>query len=357
MRIAFDARHAARGLGIANFVTHLAQALIELGGHELIWLGDPAVAPAGVDRCARADRLPYPALDGPLGRALVRRLRADVVHFTGNTGWGRPGPVPAVLTLHDLVFVSTGLRRHSVRQIVGHRYERWLIPRSLPAATILAVPSQTVAEDVSKRFPAVAPAQVIPEGVTPPPDLSRVKRNPPYIVAFAGRDPRKRTAEVVDGWRALGPLPVRLCLLTGGGLEPGLRDRLGPAIQTGSVELFDYLPRTDLWKLLAGALALAYPTSAEGFGLPVLEGMAAGTPVLTGLAPVSHEIGGDAIVALDERDVAGSIAAAVRRLHADPAYAQAVAGRGRARASEFSWRRTAQRYAELYVRASERFSP
>lgn len=352
MRIAFDARHAGRGLGIATFVINLGQALVELGSADLIWLGDPALAPLGIEQIARSDQLPYPMLDGPLGRLFLRHLGADVVHFTGNTGWGRPGPLPTVLTLHDLIFLSTGLRGRSMRQLAGHRYERWMVRHALAAATVLAVPSLVVAQEVADRFPATQPAHVVYEGVTAPTQPRPPKRDPPYIVAFAGRDPRKGTADVVAAWRIVGT-PLRLRLLAGGGLAPDLREQLLPDVESGAVEILPHLPRRALWEVLGGALALAYPTSAEGFGLPVLEAMAVGTPVLTGLAAATREIGADAIVALDAHHVPESIAAAIKRLQVDSAYAQAVVARGCARARQFSWRRTAQRYEELYREAME----
>src|SRR2546423_14841086 len=131
MKIALDARHAAQGLGISTFIVHLAEQLAACDGIDVIWLGDPACAPEGISSVLRVDRLPYPALDGPAGRALVRTARADIIHFTGNTGWGRPGPVPSVLTLHDLIFVSSSVRGRTVRQIIGHRYSRRLLRRAV----------------------------------------------------------------------------------------------------------------------------------------------------------------------------------------------------------------------------------
>ena len=353
MRVAFDARHAGRGLGIATFVTHLAAALIELGHDDIVWLGDPALAPKGVSAWVRADRIPYPALDGVLGRAIARHQHVDLMHFTGNTGWSRDGPIPSILTLHDLIFLSTAQTHRSAVQAAGHCYERLLIRRWLASATLVAVPSETVARAVAGRFPGAPPARVIHEGVARGERAPESGAQSPYLVAFAGRDPRKRTAEVVAAWRALAPLALKLKLLAGGGLPPGLREELAPDLERGAVEIFAHIPRATLWQLLGGALALVYPTADEGFGLPVLEGMAAGTPVLAGLAAVTREVGGDAIVPLDEADVVGSIAHAVRRLHAEPGRTRGIVERGRARAADFSWQRTAERYSQLYREAVE----
>jgi alpha-1,3-rhamnosyl/mannosyltransferase len=177
----------------------------------------------------------------------------------------------------------------------------------------------------------------------------------PYLVAFAGRDPRKRTAAVVDGWRAAASdRPLKLRLLAAAGIAPGLRDALAPAVVSGEAQIIDHhLPRAELWQVIAGASALVYPSSSEGFGLPVLEAMAAGTPVLTGLAPVTREVGGNAIIELDETDIPGSIAAAVRRLLDDPGHAKTVRERGLARAAMYSWQQTAAGYRDLYRKAEQ----
>jgi glycosyltransferase involved in cell wall biosynthesis len=352
MRVAFDARLAARGLGISTFITHLAGELVGLGEVELIWLGDPDLAPRGAAAAVALRRSPYPLLDGPLGRALIRRLNPDVMHFTSNTGWGRSGPVPYVLTLHDLIFLRRPTLRGSLRQAVGHPYERRLLDRALRAAARVAVPSQTVADQVLARFGAVLRPDVILEGVAAPPRRTAAVRPPaPYVVAFTGRDPRKRTVDVIDAWRSLGETPIRLVLFASAGLPPGVRERLSPELRDGRVELVGHVPRERLWEILEGALALAYPSDDEGFGLPVLEGMAAGTPVLGGLAPAIREIGGDALVPLEPDRVAASLAAAILRVHADPQLRSAIVDRGLDRAAEFTWRRTALAYCELYREA------
>jgi glycosyltransferase involved in cell wall biosynthesis len=362
MRLLYDARLATRGLGISTFVVQLAQALIASGDVELIWLGDPAVAPVGARTSVRTDRRPYPLLDGPAGRAFARRTGADLIHFTANTGWQHPGAIPSVLTLHDLIFLDSGVRARALRQVAGHRYERRLVPRAAAAADLLVVPSHTVAAQVRTRLRLAREPRVVYEGVCGPhhgsmqADAGHLSdavgaAQIPYVVAFAGRDPRKQTAEVVAAWRELAASPMRLHLFAAGGMPRGLRESLVPEVAAGFVEIHPHLPRERLWSLLKSALALIYPSSDEGFGLPVLEGMAAGIPVLSGVAPVTREIGGDAIVQLDPADVVQSIVAAVRRLRSDPDEAEAARVRGRRRVREFTWQATAAGYMAAYREA------
>jgi glycosyltransferase involved in cell wall biosynthesis len=358
MRLLYDARHAGRGLGISTFVVELARALVAAGEVQLIWLGDPVLAPPGAVSHIPIQRRPYPLLDGPLGRALTLRTGPDLIHFTGNTGWRRSGPVPTVLTLHDLIFLDSGARHRSLRQVAGHRYERWSVPHATVAADQLIVPSHTIADEVAARLPSGPEPRVIYEGVSAPSQgdtstgMSRtVAPKAPYIVAFAGRDPRKHTSDVVQAWRELASSPLRLHLLAAGGLPAGLRESLATEIASGSVEIHPHQPREQLWTLLQGALALVYCSDAEGFGLPVLEGMAAGTPVLAGIAPVTREIGGGAIVQLDPGAIAGSIVQAVRHLLASPADVASIVERGRQRAAAFTWQATAAGYLSAYREA------
>lgn len=348
LRIAFDARHAGRGLGISTFITSLASELISLGGTELTWLGDRRYAPVGIARSVPLQRFPYPLLDGPAGRALARHLGVDVVHFTGNTGWTRPGPVPTVMTLHDLIFLRSHGRDRSLRQIVGHRYERWLIVRAVHCIDAIVVPSGTVAADVGRRLGAHVVPRIVYEGVAQARPALRLPSRAPYVVAFAGRDPRKRTAAVVDGWRMVADLPLSLTLLASAGLPDGLRESLASEVAAGKVEILEHVPRETLIGVIQGACALAYPSSDEGFGLPVLEAMAVGTPVLSGLAPVTREIGGGALVQLDAQDIPGSIAAGLRRLREDEGFKQSIMEKGRQRAASFTWAETAKSYDEIY---------
>ena len=101
-------------------------------------------------------------------------------------------------------------------------------------------------------------------------------------MAFSGRDPRKRVDLALEAVLALGPDAPRLRVLAAAGLPSGFEERAAAAIAAGRVELLGRVPRDQLWSVLSGASALVYPSVAEGFGLPVLEAMAVGVPVVTG---------------------------------------------------------------------------
>ena len=367
MRLLYDARLATRGLGISTFVVQLAHALIASGEVELIWLGDPAVAPLGARSVVRIDRRPYPLLDGSAGRAFARRTGADLIHFTANTGWQRPGAIPSVLTLHDLIFLDSGVRARSLQQVVGHRYERRLVARAAATADSLVVPSHTVAAQV--RHAAAAGSRCLRSSTRVSPDRSTTSRRLLMrdTLASMWRQSGLPTSSALPGatraskpwssWRRGASWLRRQCVCSCSLLEVCHRvcaSRWCTSSEAGLVEIHPHLPRDRLWSLLKGALALIYPSSDEGFGLPVLEGMAAGIPVLSGIAPVTREIGGDAIVQLDPSDIVRSTVAAVRRLLSDPREADAARDRGRQRARQFTWQATAAGYMAAYRDAMAR---
>jgi len=353
VRIGIDARLVGRGLGIAQFVTGLAGHLGDSA--ELVWFGDPALAPRGAS-AVRTDRLPHPALDCAAARRTARRAGVDVMHFTANTGWTTRGSPPFVLTVHDLMFMDTPIGDRSIRQIVGHRYARQNVLNAMMAASDVATPSVASATEISRRSPLSRDPVVIPNGVdfqaaTGEGTLGDAARG--YALAFSGRDPRKGVDLAVAGWRAADRTPRQLWLLAGAGLPPGLEQDIAEEVAHGQIVVLPYVARQRLHEVLAGAAALIYPSRAEGFGLPVIEAMAAGVPVLTGLAPATREVGGDAIVRLEAESPVASIAAGLRLLASDADATARLVAAGRRRARSYSWSECARAYLDLYRAAAD----
>lgn len=352
MRVGLDARLVGPGLGVSQVITNIARHLSE--NVEIVWLGDPALAPCEPCAVVRADRWPYPVLDGPGGRRWARRAGVDLVHFTANTGWRTGAAVPFVLTVHDLLYLDTGVRGRSLRQIVGHRYARWNVIGALRAADAVASPSHAAAEQVARRAgrrPVVIANGVDAELLEMGHARSAAARQPPdrrYAVAFSARDPRKGVDLAIKGWRAAGGVPARLVLLAGGGMPAGVAAEIESDRGQGRIELKPYVSRHELVELLAGADVLIYPSESEGFGLPVLEAMAVGVPVITGLNPAVREVSGGASLTIDPTAPVASIAERLLALDRAPAlWVQAVEA-GRRRAQDFSWQVTACAYEALY---------
>lgn len=352
MRVAIDARLVGRGLGIAQVIANLVRHLTP--DVEVVWLGDPAHAPAEVAAVVRADRWPYPLLDGPAGRRWVRQARVELVHFPANTGWRASGEVPFVLTVQDLLYMESGVRGRSLRQILGHRYARRNVPAAVRSADAVACPSIASAEAVAAltgRRPVVIPYGVDPELLQggDPQGRPRSVSQERYAVAFAGKDPRKGVALAIDGWRAAGDPSLQLLLFAGGGLPAGIAAEV--ELAGGRIQLEPYLPRRQLLETLAGGQALIYASESEGFGLPVIEAMALGVPVIGGLNRAVVEVGGSAILPIDPGDRAASIGKWLRDLDRDPNLRARTIQSGLERARRYSWKRTALAYAALYREA------
>jgi glycosyltransferase involved in cell wall biosynthesis len=254
----------------------------------------------------------------PLG--LPRRARAlDVLHCTTFRGPTHT-PVPTVLTVHDLAilrFPEAFPRWHRL-------YGRAGLVRVLRAAdAIVAVSEFTREETIALIGVPAERIHVVHNGVDPAfaPDGPRAEGD--YVLAVATLEPRKNLSRVVEASRIAG-VELRVVGARGwGGVDvPGWAGEL---------------PDVELAALYRGARCVLYPSLYEGFGLPVLEAMASGTPVVTSRDTAMEEVAGGAAVLVDPLDVgsiADGIAEAVSRR-------EELVSRGLARARTFSWERAA----------------
>lgn len=348
MRVGLDARLVGRGLGVATFIRALASGLPRLG-IDVVWFGDAKLAPDLVSEVVTPPAPGFPGLDSPRGHRLVSRYRIDVMHFAANSGWWTRGPVRHVLTMHDLMWRRWFMRGRSARQVIGHGYLRLGVPRAVHGAAGVAVPSATTAAAVLARYGVRA--EVIYNGVGEQWRGARSDAGEPYLVAFSGRDPRKATEVSLEAWARVARRDVRLVLLAGAGIPSALEARVAELTASGQIEVLPYQPARRLVEIVGGALALLYPSRDEGFGLPVAEAMAAGVPVITGLAPVTLEIGGDAVLSLGADDPVGDAAAHIERLLDQPQLRRSLSVRGRERAGAFTWAEAVDSYRRLYERA------
>lgn len=178
----------------------------------------------------------------------------------------------------------------------------------------------------------------------------------PYFLAVGSLEPRKNLPRTLEAYRAYldGGGDATLVAAGGAGWKNeaihAAVERLGLA---GRVRFTGYVPLEDLPALYRGAELFLYPSIYEGFGLPVLEAMACGTPVITGNTSSLPEVAGDAALLVDPEDT-GAIAAALSRLAGDSALRDDLAARGRVQAARFSWDETARRTAAAYRRVAGR---
>jgi glycosyltransferase involved in cell wall biosynthesis len=171
-----------------------------------------------------------------------------------------------------------------------------------------------------------------------------------YLLSVATLEPRKGLDVLMAGLAAM-PRERRLPLVLVGQPGWGGVDPVQLAADMGlgrdEVVLLGRLPDRDLAAVMSAAVAVVVPSRAEGFGLPVVEAMAVGTPVITSDDPALVEVGGDATIATPVGDVP-ALTSALTDLLDQPELRRAMAARGLARAAEFTWERTAGTLWELY---------
>jgi alpha-1,3-rhamnosyl/mannosyltransferase len=239
-------------------------------------------------------------------------------------------PVGAtVLTVHDLSFE----RHPALMPFKDRRVFKTTVPRSARRADRVIAVSERTRDDLIElyRIPEEK-IRVIPHGVDPAfvPGVGTGER---YLL-FVGAVQRRK-----DPWAALeAAQDVQLPLVIAG---PEREPALAAELRRRGADLRGYVEKRELAELYRGAVCLVVPSRYEGFGLPVLEAMASGVPVVAARDPALMEVAADAAVYADQGDLAGAILRAVER-RADLRTA------GLARAAQFSWAETARRTVEVY---------
>jgi glycosyltransferase involved in cell wall biosynthesis len=287
--------------------------------------------------------------------AQARRQGARILHLPGGTSAPVLGGVRVVMTLHDLAPA-----RHP--EFLPHWRSRWYWGRWVPFTARFAervlVPSASTKRDLlALGGVAERRIEVVPWGVALDPEVEpagaedvRARHGLPsrYLLYVGTMDRRKDYPTLLAALRRLdAPLP----LVIAGTVIRGRSDfdvRVRALELASRVRVLGYVPETDLPALYRGAAAFVYPSLYEGFGLPILEAMACGVPVVTYNTTSLPEVAGDAAILLDPPVAPDTLAAAITRVLTDEALGRALVERGRARAAAFDWRATAASTARVY---------
>ncbi|HBB24750.1 MAG TPA: hypothetical protein DCZ59_00635 [Bacteroidetes bacterium] len=314
-----------------------------------------------VDDCLPNER----RLGAPL-RPLMRLVRqrklsfaaqkADVVHLL-SPGKIIPSKRPILTTIHDLfpMYPNMGIDGYLARRFPGR------VRRHLAASSAIVCPSAYVAGTINEYFPACR----LPITVTPlaasdefvPTPMQDDMRNTyglhrPYVL-FVGRvDPRKNLHRMMYAWSTL-PVSVRrnaeFVLMMAGGDEAVTRFRQenSSVLSDPSIRIITDVPTRAMIQILSSARALAFATLGEGFGLPVLEAMRCGCPVITSSTTSLPEVGGEAALYVDPTNVE-QIADMMMQCIVDDDLVQQRREAGLARSQMFTWDATARATADVY---------
>jgi glycosyltransferase involved in cell wall biosynthesis len=288
----------------------------------------PELVPGGVEA------LPLPARSQELRMAwalprLLRRLRPELAHFQHALPLGWKGR--SVVTIHDLHFE----RDPEVMGRLDRLVFRTVVPRAARRADAVVAVSERTKEDVVDLY-GVAPERITVTVHGVDPAFAPGGQGAGGYLLFAGAvQQRKDPLAALEAARAVG-LPL---VVAGPEKEPALAAEL----RRRGADVRGFVAKPELAELYRQASALVLPSRYEGFGLPVLEAMASGTPVVLADEPALREVAGPAGTYAENGDLAG----AVRRALADR---ERLAAAGLERSARFSWRETARRTVEVYRR-------
>ncbi|MFN2576108.1 MAG: glycosyltransferase family 4 protein [Pyrinomonadaceae bacterium] len=371
MRIAIDAHSVGARLGgNETYAINLIEALAEVDQTNLYTLY--VTKREAIERFANRwpnfsvkQTLPHtPLVRIPL--ILSRELRrkpVDVLHVQ----YTAPplAPCPVVTTIHDLAFehLPETFNRRSWMQL------RWTVRRTARQAAQIITVSEYSRQDISKtyRIPsdriAVTP-EAASEKFFPVADVDELKAvreiygiEGDYILSLCSIQPRKNLIRLIEAYSLLRrtSLDIKLPRLVLAGNRGWLDNETLRAAQTqsiaGDIVLAGYIAEKHLTALYSGATCFVYPSYFEGFGLPILEAMKCGTPVIAGNRTSIPEVAGGAALLFDPFDTK-SLVDALQRLLSDPGYRATLNSEGLRRSTAFSWKTTARLTLGVYKKAA-----
>jgi glycosyltransferase involved in cell wall biosynthesis len=338
--------------GVGNYIRGSLVGLAAAGGHELV-----AFAPAST----RGKRQIEAALSGI---ELDRRLPVLPAAHAVRTAWSRLGRPPAerVVGAFDVLHFSdwmyppqrAGLRSTMIHDVVPIHFPQWVQARTrrmheakyrhtVNACDVVIVNSQFTARDVAdtlgiepQRIHVAHPgvdAHFTPEG-------ERRELGRPYILTVATLEPRKNLGTLIDAYALLDDSELALAVVGASGWGPR------PALDREGLIRLGYTAPNELAALYRGASVVVYPSRYEGFGMPIVEAMACGAPVVASSHASLDEASGDAALRADPLDP-GALADAIRRALADRA---PLVARGREHAAQFTWEANARAHLVAWSR-------
>lgn len=288
------------------------------------------------------------------------RHPVDIYHEPNYLAYRFSGP--SVVTVHDASWVRHPETHPPERLDAISRY----FLRSLEAASAILTDSEFVKREIVELF-GVSPEKIFPVLLGVSSDF--FPRDPEecnafltahdltfgqYVLSVGTLEPRKNIPALIDAYSMLpADLQRRFPLvLVGmrGWLTSGLEARMKPLVERGVIKPLGYVPDAAMPLIYSGAAAFVFPSFYEGFGLPPLEAMACGAPVISSQTSSLPEVVGDAGVLVDPRNV-DAIADSIRRVLEDRAFAEELAQQGIQRAAGFSWKRTAAETIGIYRHA------
>lgn len=307
---------------------------------------------------------PYPAWEQIALPKMAQKEGCDLLHCTSNTG---PvfSKVPLVTTLHDIIYlesISIFKKGGTWYQKFGNMYRRWIVPpvvrRSKKVVTVSNFEKERIKDFMGLKDDLVAIYNGVGEHFKKIEDKSilenaKAKYNlPDHFLFFLGNtDPKKNTPNVLKAFANFNEnseLKYKLVMLDyeENALMQVLNNIGHPEIRKDIV-MTGYVPNTEMPAIINQCKVFLYPSLRESFGIPILEGMACGVPVITSNTSSMPEIAGDAGLLVNPYEPQ-EITEAIKQILADEKLRNSLCEKGIQQASKFSWRKMAENYLELY---------
>ena len=326
------------------------------------------VAP-GEDRCLQASdnvhiveiKCPtYPLWEQVALPSAIREIKPDIIHCTSNTA---PlfCPAPLVLTLHDIIFLEKRAHNNkSMYQNMGWYYRRFVVPRVLAKCKQIITVSQfecnriretlhlpeeqiiAIHNGFSNRFHPLKETYTVTKKYIPAKE---------YLFFLGNTDPKKNTPCTLKAYsiyvkQSSNPLPLLIADLKEEVIHQILKqegiEEIKPMLYSPG-----YITHSDLPAIYNGAKIFIYTSLRESFGIPLLEAMACGTPVVTSNTSAIPEVAGEGAILVDPTD-ADAIAAQILKLEQDAGYREQQIAYGLERTKQFSWQHTAEQLLKVY---------
>ena len=290
----------------------------------------------------------------------VKKIMPDLLHCTSNTA-PLQCPVPLILTLHDIIYLE---KRHSSSftwyQEMGWFYRRMVVPRVLANCEKIITVSQFERKRIldvlhlpEEQLVAVYNGFNSHFHVQPKaPEITRKYIDADNYLFFLGNtDPKKNTPRVLKAYSDYLKQSTQKLPLLIADLKEDVIDRILEEENITEVKSYihapGYIANTDLVALYCGAFAFLYPSLRESFGIPMLEAMACGTPIIAGNTSAMPEIAGEGALLADPFD-SNDITEKILQLEKDQALYQQQVEYGIQRSQLFSWRNTAESLLKIY---------